>query len=187
MEIVPKVVIACETPAKQIKCKPATFVFELGLIGKYRSTKNLAQVICLYQLCIRNDFSDSLHGQYYGFALNQQGMHEGQAITCMRVPITIQCAKTRCSQWLINWCVTLNPGVASGNCSSKAGKPFSKGWIEKAGMARAAAVMNQPDDRTNTKLAQTVQAFIRPRPIRVLQTIRCDPLPLDRVANCANT
>jgi hypothetical protein len=52
-------------------------------------------------------------------------------------------------------------------------------------MAGAAAVMDQADDGRNAQLLQHRQAFVRPRPVSLVDAVWRGALPQDWIADCA--
>jgi hypothetical protein len=53
-------------------------------------------------------------------------------------------------------------------------------------MARAAAVVHQPDDRTDAELAQPSEPIVGPPPVDAIDAMRCQTLPQHRIAQRAD-
>src|SRR5581483_5914152 len=71
----------------------------------------------------------------------------------------------------------LDPRVAARCGRSMRGQARREAVIEQAGIRRAAAVMDQPDDRAHAEVPKPLEAAVRPRPVTLVGSVRRGPFP----------
>src|SRR4051794_11291960 len=97
--------------------------------------------------------------------------------------MSIKGAEARGSQRLVDGSIRLHPGKALRHRGGIIGETGREERVEEVGAARAAPVVHEPDDRFYSELAQAVQSFVGPFPIRGLNSGRSDALPKNRITN----
>ena len=94
----------------------------------------------------------------------------------MWVPVPVEAAEARGGQRLIDWRICVNPREALRHGACVGSKFFREAWIEEAGTARAAAVVEQAGDRFNLQFADAAKRCFGPGP-----TMFIHPLPQHRM------
>jgi hypothetical protein len=114
--------------------------------------------------------------------LVEQRSRESKIICAVRIPVAVKTAEARSREGLVDGRVVLDPRVTLGHGAGIDGQLFRERRVHEAGRARPAAVMNEADDGTHSKLAQARQARVRPGPVGARQAVRRSALPEHRVA-----
>ncbi len=131
--------------------------------------------------------ADLAHRQHHAAALDQQRLQESQVIAAVRVPEAVEAGEARGGQRFVDGRVVLDPRVTRGDGAGIFRQLGREGRIDQAGVARAAAVVHQADNRGDPCVAQGRQALVRPFPVGAGNAVRRSALPQDRVADRADT
>ena len=171
-----------DAPAEEIERQPAPLVLELGLVPQRRSAKGLAEIVRLDEHGVRADASDRPHREHDPATLIQERAQETRVVGGMRVPVSVERAEARRRQRLVHRRVAVDPGVPLGDGSRVRREPLGEARIEQARRSRAAAVVDEPDDRPDAELAKPPEALVGEPPPRLRQSARSHRFPQDGVA-----
>jgi hypothetical protein len=119
--------------------------------------------------------------------LGQQRLGEAQLVTRVRVPLAVQAGEARRRQWLVDWRVLLDPGIALRNSPGVCSQTGWKGRVQQIRVTRAAAMVYQTRDRADAKFAQSGQALVGPAPVGVSHAVWRGSLPQNRVPHRADS
>jgi hypothetical protein len=100
--------------------------------------------------------------------------------------MAVEAAETRRRERLVDGREHVHPRIARRNPLGVSSEELREMGVDEAGVARAAAVVDEARDRRDAELAQAREALVRPAPIASVGIVRCNHLPHDRVAQRAD-
>ncbi len=143
---VPQRMPLVDVSAQQVERQPTALVVEGGLVGQGGRRSREAQVVGLDEPGRRVDGADGAHRQHGRVHLVQQRPHETGVVRRMRIPQAVQAGEAGRRQRLVDRRPAFDVRKALGDLAGIAGELGREVRIDQAGVARAAAVVEQPDD-----------------------------------------
>ncbi len=132
--------------AQQVERQPAALVVEGGLVGHGGCRAREAEIVSLDEPGRRVDVADGAHRKHGRVHLVQQRAHEAGVVRRMRIPQAVQAGEAGRRQWLVDRRPAFHVWKALGDLAGIVGEQGGEVRIDQAGVARAAAVVQQPDD-----------------------------------------
>ncbi len=174
-----------DPPAQQVGGEPAPLVLEVGLGLHGRRGVGPAQVVGLDERRAGLHLADSAHRQHGAQALVEDHAHEALVGGVVRVPHAVQAAEARGRQRLVDRGVGRDPGGAPRHLPGVRGQLLGKFGVQQAGVARAAAVVQQRDDRLPPPGAEAGELPVGPAPVGGVRAAGRDLRPQCRVTDAA--
>lgn len=156
-----------DAATEKIERQPTAFVEEIAGCAERVRAPDAPEIVGLDKLCVRAHTANGLHAENSGFGLVEQSAEIAAPRLMMRIPKRIKTAKACSGVRLVHGRVGIHPGITRGNFARIGRKLVRELLIEKAGVLRPTAVMDQADDRADSLLPHGTHAFIRPSPGRV--------------------
>jgi hypothetical protein len=161
-------------------------VLVLGLVRQPGRGQHPAQVLRLHQPRARVHLPDRPHGEPDGVDLVDQHAQERAVVARVRVPVAVEPAEPGGGQRLVDRRVELQPGIALGHARGEGRDLRREVGPAEVGVARTAAVVQQPGDRGHAQVAQPAEPLVRPAPVGPVEAVGGDPLPEHGVADRAD-
>ena len=147
---------------------------------------NFCQILGLYEFSGRIDFPDRLHRKNNALDLVNQHPYETVIIFQMRIPMSVQPAKSRSSERLVNRSEMLHPWISTRYRFSIIREMVWKRLVQQACERRSAAVMNQSNYRNDVILPDQLKLLITPAPVNLYSFLLFMKFPKHRISQCAN-
>ena len=154
-----------DAPREKVEREPPPLVFEARLVREALGGKGFAGVVGLHEPRSRVHGADLAHGAHGSFALVQERADERRVVFGVRIPVAVQRREPRGGERLVHGSVVLDPRVPFRDGTRVRGELLGKAGVEQARVARAAAVVQQRDDRPDAQLAQTRERRVREAPV----------------------
>src|SRR5215211_4969647 len=185
--MLPEGMLLGHSPAQEIERQPAAFVLIVSLVPELRSAPDATEILGLDELSGRIDLSDFLHRQLDGSALVNECAHHLPFIALVRVPMSIERREAGGRQWFVDRGKGIDPWVPFADRSRKSRQVVRELWIEQSRPARTAAVVTEPDNGPDAKLAHSRQSLVGPTPVGLRRIRRYHALPEHGLTKCFDT
>lgn len=112
--------------------------------------------------------ADGLHGKHDALSLMEERTHVAVHAAMMREPVAIETGEASGGLRLINGRVVRDPGITLRYLQRIQGELLRKRGIEKIGVRRSAAMMNEAYDRMQPMMFDSFQHAVSFRPVTKL-------------------
>ena len=182
LDLGPHRVAGRDAAREQVPGQPAPFVVAGGDVRQFGRRIVKAEILGLHQPRGRVEAADRRHRPLRRVDLVQQRGPEGAGVAGVRVPEAVQRAETGGGQRFVDRGPVVDPRVPLRRCGCVIGEERHEVVGDQAGIARAAAVVDEAGDRAHAEVADLGEPRVAPGPVAVIRRVRGDAFPQQGVA-----